>query len=101
MQKEVDQVNSEAAHRGMPDFPQVYKICLISVPGTFPYKEMLRTGFINPSVRRVVADRAPAGPQPTTPIVRRGEDQWGGSRQDPPHEWIYETGSNSAGVPRL
>jgi len=45
---------------------------------------MARTGFINPLAWRVAADRTPAGPQPTTPIVRRGEDQWGGSRQDPP-----------------
>ena len=67
-----------------------------------------RTGFINPLARRVAADRAPAGPQPTPPrerprpqaagvpqsdweCGRRGEDQWGGSRQDPPPEGIDET----------
>ena len=50
-----------------------------------------RTGFINPLAWRVAADRAPAGPQPTTPIVRCGEDQRGGSRQDPPPEGIDET----------
>ena len=37
------------------------------------------------TVRRVTRARAPIRPQPTTPIVRRGEDGWGGPRQDPPH----------------
>ena len=30
------------------------------------------------------AERGPTRPQPTTAIVRRGEDEWGAQRQDPP-----------------